>query len=64
MKRLVWLVVAMKLTGEYLRGDAVLGVSEGTEARGGVVTENTVSIGSDPVLSGTVLRFVDSDCNS
>lgn len=43
-------------------GDAVLGVTQGQQLRGGVVTGNVVSVRSRPTLSGTVIRFRDPAC--
>ena len=43
-------------------GDAIIGVTNATQLNGGTVIGSTVSIDTDPVLSGTVVRFKDDDC--
>jgi hypothetical protein len=43
-------------------GDAVIAVNTGGELRGGTVIGPTVSMETDPILSGTVIRFKQDDC--
>lgn len=45
-----------------LGGDAIIGVTSATQLNGGTVIGSTVSIDTDPVLSGTVIRFKEDDC--
>lgn len=45
-----------------LGGDAIIGVTNATQLNGGTVIGSTVSIDTDPVLSGTVIRFKEDDC--
>ena len=54
---------ALKREAREMGGDAVVGVSESAVASGGSIGE-TVTIGSNPVLSGTVIRFTQTDCTS
>ena len=41
-------------------GDAVVGIGQGAQVSGG--GEDLVTISSDPVLSGTVIRFTEEGC--
>ena len=43
-------------------GDAVIAVTGGSELRGGTVIGSAVSMDTDPILSGTVIRFKEDDC--
>jgi hypothetical protein len=45
-----------------LGGDAIIGVTNATQLNGGTVIGSTVTIDTDPVLSGTVIRFKDDEC--
>lgn len=45
-----------------LGGDAIIGVTNATQLNGGTVIGSTVSIDTDPVLTGTVIRFKEDDC--
>ena len=45
-----------------LGGDAIIGVTNGTQLNGATVGGGTMSIDTDPVLSGTVIRFKGDDC--
>jgi hypothetical protein len=45
-----------------LGGDAIIGVTNGTQLNGGTVVGSTVTIDTDPVLSGMVIRFKDDEC--
>ena len=43
-------------------GDAIIGVTSATQLNGGTVVGSTVSIDTDPVLSGTIIRFKEDGC--
>jgi hypothetical protein len=45
-----------------LGGDAIIGLTNTTQLNGGTVIGSTVSIDTDPVLNGTVIRFREDDC--
>ena len=49
---------ALKARAREMGGDAVVGVSQGTEPQGGAVGE----ISGEPVIAGTVIRFTQADC--
>jgi hypothetical protein len=62
-------LVSMEAVAEGLRqrareigGDAIIGVGERVETRGGSVVGRTVVANNDPVISGTVIRFRDPGC--
>ncbi|MDQ3949328.1 MAG: hypothetical protein M3282_03195 [Gemmatimonadota bacterium] len=63
------LFVSMEDVAESIRriaremgGDAVVAVTSGSELRGGTVVGGTVSMDTDPILGGTVIRFKEDDC--
>jgi hypothetical protein len=63
------LFVSMEDVAESIRrvareigGDAVVGVTSGSQVSGGTVIGSTVSMDSDPILVGTVIRFKEDDC--
>ena len=45
-----------------LGGDAVIALTNVSQINGGTVIGSTVSVDTDPVLSGTVVRFTEDDC--
>lgn len=61
--------VSMEDVAESLRdvaremgGDAVIGLTNANQISGGTVTGGVVTVDSDPVLSGTIIRFREQDC--
>lgn len=65
-RRFAWLVSmsevleALKQRARAMGGDAVLGVSERSEVSGG--GQDLATVSSEPVLSGTVVRFTENGC--
>lgn len=55
-------MAAIRKRVREMGGDAVIGVTQGQQLRGGVVTGNIVSVGSRPTVAGTVIRFRDPAC--
>lgn len=53
---------AVRQRARELGGDAVIGVSEGSEVHGGMVVGSMVSVSSDPVVSAVIIRFKDPSC--
>jgi hypothetical protein len=61
--------VSMEDVAESLRrvtremgGDAVISVRGTSEISGGTVIGGAVSVDSDPILSGTIIRFKNDEC--
>ena len=52
----------MRRFAREVGGDAIVAVSGSSEISGGTVIGGAVSIDSDPILSGTVVRFREVDC--
>jgi hypothetical protein len=53
---------SVRRVARELGGDAVIGVTNASQISGGTVIGSTVSVDTDPVLSGTVIRFKADDC--
>lgn len=53
---------SIRARARRMGGDAVIGVSERSEIHGAGVSRAGVHLESDPVYSGTVVRFTDPDC--
>lgn len=54
---------ALRVRARALGGDAVIGVAESVETRGGMVHQGgAVSLDRDPVLRATIIRFKSEDC--
>jgi uncharacterized protein YbjQ (UPF0145 family) len=53
---------AVRQRARELGGDAVIGVSEGSEVHGGMVVGSMVSVSDDRVISAVIIRFKDPAC--
>ena len=53
---------SMRRVAREMGGDAVVSVTSGSQIGSGTIIGSTVSMDSDPVLTGTVIRFKDDDC--
>jgi hypothetical protein len=53
---------SVRRVARELGGDAIIGLTNVSQISGGTVIGSTVSVDSDPVISGTVVRFKDDDC--
>jgi hypothetical protein len=53
---------SVRQVARELGGDAVIGVTNASQISGGTVIGSSVSVDTDPVLSGTVIRFTADDC--
>jgi hypothetical protein len=53
---------SIRRVARELGGDAVIGVTNASQLGGGTVIGSTVSIDSDPILTGTVIRFKEDGC--
>ena len=53
---------SLRIRARQMGGDAIIGVTQGTERRGGTMVGHSVIANNDPVISGTVVRFRDSTC--
>jgi hypothetical protein len=53
---------SIRRVARELGGDAVIGVTNASQLGGGTVIGGTVSIDSDPILTGTVIRFKEDGC--
>jgi hypothetical protein len=53
---------SVRRVAREMGGDAVIGVTNASQISGGTVIGGSVSVDSDPILSGTVIRFKDDDC--
>ena len=53
---------SLRARARRMGGDAVVGISERSELQSVAVSHLGVRIDSDPVYSGTVVRFTDPDC--
>jgi hypothetical protein len=53
---------SIRQVARELGGDAVIAVTTGGELRGGTVIGGSVSMDTDPVLNGTIIRFKEEDC--
>ena len=55
-------VEALRAQARQLGGDAVVGVGESDQLQGAALVGRSVIADRDPVVSGTVIRFKDSEC--
>jgi hypothetical protein len=53
---------SIRRVARELGGDAVIGVTNASQLSGGTVIGGTVSVDSDPILTGTVIRFKEDGC--
>jgi hypothetical protein len=53
---------SVRQAARELGGDAIIGVTNAEQISGGTVIGPTVTVDTEPVLSGTVIRFRDDDC--
>ena len=53
---------SVRRVAREMGGDAVIGVNSASQISGGTVIGSTVSVDTDPVLNGTVIRFRQDDC--
>jgi hypothetical protein len=53
---------AVRRVAREMGGDAVIGVANASQISGGTVIGSSVSVDTDPILSGTVIRFKEDDC--
>jgi hypothetical protein len=53
---------SIRQVAREMGGDAVIAVTTGGELRGGTVVGGNVSMDTDPVLNGTIVRFKEDDC--
>jgi hypothetical protein len=53
---------AVRDVARELGGDAIIGVTSVSQINGGTVIGSTVTVDTDPVLSGTVIRFKEAEC--
>jgi hypothetical protein len=53
---------SVRQVARELGGDAVIGVTNANQISGGTVIGSTVSVDTDPVLSGTIIRFKEDSC--
>jgi hypothetical protein len=54
---------ALKDQDRQMGGDAIIGLAEEDQTRGGVVSgSGMIILDRDPVLSGTVIKFISQDC--
>jgi hypothetical protein len=53
---------SVRRVARELGGDAVIGLTNSSQISGGTVIGGSVSVDSDPVISGTIIRFRADDC--
>jgi hypothetical protein len=55
-------VDAMRRRAREIGGDAIVEVATRSVVSGGAASDGAISLGSEPVVSGTVVRFTDASC--
>jgi hypothetical protein len=56
-------IESLKQRAREMGGDAVIGLAELNETRGGMILgDDAIILDRDPVLSGTVIRYIDPGC--